>query len=109
MIAMATITPAELATELGTDARTARKFLRSITPRDAQPGKGSRWAIEKKAVRSMRTKFAAFEKAQAEAKALRDAAKAVEVPVEAPEALDDAADAPEGPSDAELEEIENDA
>jgi len=36
------ITPAELALELGTDARTTRKFLRSITPRDEQPGEGRR-------------------------------------------------------------------
>jgi hypothetical protein len=71
VIEMATMTPAELATELGTDARTTRKFLRSITPRDAQPGKGSRWSIEKKQLRSLRTKFAAVEKALAEAKALR--------------------------------------
>ena len=64
---MATIlTPAELATELGTDARTTRKFLRSITPREDQPGKGARWAIEKKQLRSLRTKFAKF---QAEADA----------------------------------------
>jgi hypothetical protein len=104
---MATMTPAELATELGTDARTTRKFLRSITPRDAQPGKGSRWSIEKKQLRSLRTKFAAFEKAQAEAKALRDAAKVAEV-VEAPDAPQEATDELEGPSDEELEAIEND-
>ena len=59
---MATIlTPAELAAELGTDARTTRKFLRSITPKDEQPGKGARWAIEKKQLRSLRTKFAKFQ------------------------------------------------
>jgi hypothetical protein len=108
---MATMTPAELATELSTDARTARKFLRSITPRDAQPGKGSRWAIEKKSLRSLRTKFVAFEKAQADAKALRDAAKVaevVEVENDAPETADELETELEGPTDAELDAIEND-
>lgn len=65
---MATITVNELATTLDTDARTARKFLRSITPIDAQPGKGSRWSIEKVQVRSLTSKFAKFQAAQAEAK-----------------------------------------
>lgn len=70
---MATITPTELATELNTDARTVRKFLRSITPRDEQPGKGARWEIERKSVRSLRTKFAKFEEAQAARKASKEA------------------------------------
>ena len=57
---MATITVQEFATAIDTDARTARKFLRSVTPADAQPGKGSRWAIEKRDVRSLTKKFAAY-------------------------------------------------
>ena len=57
---MATINIAELATELDTDARTARKFLRSVTPADEQPGKGGRWMIEKREVRSLKSKFAKF-------------------------------------------------
>jgi len=119
MIIMAAtiLTPAELATELGTDARTARKFLRSITPKEDQPGKGSRWAIEKKAVRSMRTKFAAFEKAQEEAKALREAAKVAETPtapvslekapIEQDEPVEDSLDELEGPTDEDLAEIDS--
>ena len=114
------LTPADLAAELGTDARTARKFLRSITPKEDQPGKGSRWGIEKKAVRGMRTKFTAFEKAQEEAKALRDAAKVIETPT-APVSLEKAPldggddfedatdadfDALEGPTDEDLAEID---
>lgn len=71
---MAQITVQDLATELGTDPRTARKFLRSITAKDEQPGKGSRWAIEKGQVRSMKSKFAAFSKAAEDAKAARAAA-----------------------------------
>lgn len=58
---MATINVQELATELDTDPRTARKFLRKVTPADAQPGKGGRWAIERRDLRSLKAKFAKFE------------------------------------------------
>lgn len=54
---MATITPKEFAQKVDSDGRTVRKFLRSITPKDEQPGKGSRWAIENRQVRSLTTKF----------------------------------------------------
>jgi len=85
---MATITVTDLATELGTDARTTRKFLRSVTPADEQPGKGGRWEIEKREVRSLKSKFAKFTAALAEARKEREAA-------------------PEGePTDAELATIE---
>lgn len=70
---MATITVAELATALDTDARTARKFLRSITPREEQPGKGSRWAIEAKSVRSLKSKFAKYAAELDAKRASRDA------------------------------------
>lgn len=73
---MATITVTDLATELNTDARTARKFLRSVTPSEEQPGKGGRWQIEKRDIRSLRSKFSKF----AEAETARKEAK-----VEAPE------------------------
>lgn len=92
---MATITVAELALDLDTDARTARKFLRSITPKESQPGKGSRWSIEKREVRALRKKFAAY---LTEVDARRASREAV-------------ADAPEEgvdtePTDAELEAID---
>jgi hypothetical protein len=58
---MATIlTVTDLALRLDTDARTTRKFLRTITPIDAQPGKGSRWAIEARQVQSLKSKFKKF-------------------------------------------------
>ena len=57
---MATITVSDLATELNTDARTARKFLRSVTPSEEQPGKGGRWQIEKKNLRSLKKQFETF-------------------------------------------------
>lgn len=42
----ATITPAQFAEAAGTDSKTARRFLRSIIPADARPGKGGHWAID---------------------------------------------------------------
>lgn len=101
------ITAADLATELGTDGRTVRKFLRSITPRDEQPGKGSRWGIKgtKTNIASLRKKFTAFEEAQEAARAKREEAKAAE----AAPADDAPADADLEPTDAELAEIESDA
>ena len=57
---MAVITVNELAETLETSTRTTRKFLRSITPQDEQPGTGSRWQIEKRDVRSLKTKFTKF-------------------------------------------------
>lgn len=89
---MATITVTEFATELDTDARTARKFLRSVTPADAQPGKGSRWEIEKRDIRSLKSKFAKFTAANDQAKLDRELAKresTAEVAAEAPEAGND--------------------
>lgn len=58
---MAQIQVTELAQELETTARTARKFLRSITPKDEQPGKGGRWKIEKRDIRSLKKKFIVFQ------------------------------------------------
>lgn len=57
---MATIDIATLATTLDASPREVRKFLRSVTPDDAQPGKGGRWAIEKRDVRSLTKKFAEY-------------------------------------------------
>lgn len=55
---MATIlTPTDLAAEFETDSRTVRKFLRSVTPKDKQPGKGHRWGIEKRQLRSLRKQY----------------------------------------------------
>lgn len=88
---MAQITTAEMASELGTDGRTLRKFLRSITPKEDQPGKGSRWSLEgnKRDIAKMRKQFSDWTAAQ-------------EKPAEeeTPEAEVD------GPTDAELDEIE---
>ena len=58
---MATINVSEFATIIEATPRDARKFLREVTPDDAQPGKGGRWAIEKREVRSLRSKFAKWD------------------------------------------------
>lgn len=76
---MAAINVQDLALELGTDARTARKFLRKVTPADAQPGKGGRWSIEKRDIRSLKSKFAKFQEELAE-KATEENAPEVEEP-----------------------------
>jgi hypothetical protein len=87
---MATITATALAEELNTTGREVRKFLRSITPKEDQPGKGSTWAIEKKDIRSLRSKYTKWVEAKTPAPEVE------EVEVEA-----------EGPTDAELEAIAN--
>jgi len=58
---MAQIKVTELAQELEANPRIVRKFLRSITPKDEQPGKGGRWQIEKRDVRSLKKKFSDFQ------------------------------------------------
>ena len=76
---MASMTTNEFATELGTDSRTLRKFLRSITPKDDQPGKGSRWELDgsKRNITKTQKQFREWSAKQAEEKAAR-AAKAAE-------------------------------
>lgn len=71
---MATITVSDLATELDTDPRTARKFLRSVTPVEEHPGKGARWEIEKVQIRSLKAKFTKFTAANDQAKLDRELA-----------------------------------
>ena len=54
---MATINIQDLSTALEANPRTVRKFLRSVTPVEDQPGKGGRWQIEKKNLRSLKKQF----------------------------------------------------
>lgn len=77
---MATINISEFATIIEATPRDARKFLREVTPDDAQPGKGGRWAIEKRDVRSLTKKFTAWD---AERRTVAD-----DAPEDAPEAAD---------------------
>ena len=73
-----TITPAEFAAQVDSDGRTVRKFLRSITPKDEQPGKGSRWQLPgtKREVTKLTKQFHEWEAAQQAARAEKAAAEA---------------------------------
>lgn len=101
-----TITTADLAAEFGTDGRTTRKFLRddARSRGESIPGKGSRWMIEKRDVRSLRSRFSKWQAAQDETRKAREAAREVEDKVE-PKVLADALD--HEPTDEELAEIES--
>jgi hypothetical protein len=59
-----TITVKDLATELNTDPRTTRKFLRSEQGLDMKVGKGQRWTIEAKQVRSLKARYAKWDAAR---------------------------------------------
>lgn len=72
-----TMTPKEIAVQFETDGRTVRKFLRSITPVEDRPGKGSRWAIESRSTRTLRKQFDTWLAAKA-AKAAEEATEAEE-------------------------------
>lgn len=63
---MATITATELAAEIGTTGREVRKFLRADAKVNDQdtPGKGSRYAIERKQVAGLKKRFAAWDEAR---------------------------------------------
>ena len=73
---MATITTAELAEALHTTPRTLRKFLRddfkAREKGDELPGKGARYAIEKREVKALGKRFTAWQEA-AEAKKAKPA------------------------------------
>lgn len=47
----------EVAREFGTEPRTFRKFLRSITDREMQPGQGGRWTFEQKELKKLKKQY----------------------------------------------------
>lgn len=98
---MAQFSTAEVAAKFSTDPRTLRKFLRadarSKDNADSLPGKGARYAIEGKDLKSLQSRFTKWTAAEATARAERAAAKAQE-----------ANDAAEGPEDDEEVEVETD-
>ena len=89
-----TATPKEIALEFGTTGKTLRKFLRSITPKEDQPGKGGRWSIPaaKRDMTALRTRFDAWSLQQEELRKEREALKAAEVDASDVEDIDDEAD-----------------
>ena len=76
----ATLTPTEFAATVASDGRTVRKFLRSITPKDEQPGKGSRWSLPgtKREVAKLQKQFHDWEAALEAKKAEKAAEEATD-------------------------------
>lgn len=66
VIFMTTLTTAQAAEKLETTPRELRKFLRSITEKENQPGKGSRWTLEARDVTKFKKQFANWQAARAE-------------------------------------------
>lgn len=83
---MAQFTTAEVAAKFDTTPRTLRKFLRSDAKvrdaADSLPGKGSRYMIEGKDLKSMGSRFTKWTAAQAQERAERAAKVAAEAQVE---------------------------
>jgi predicted transcriptional regulator len=96
MISMAQFTTAEVAEKFGTTPKTLRKFLRADARAneagDTLPGKGSRYAIDGKALKGLQGRFTKWQAAEAEARAAR-AAKAAEDAAEAAAEVDAEGDA----------------
>jgi len=102
-----TATTAMIAAELDTTPRELRKFLRSI---DAGVGKGSRYALPstKRDIAKLRKGFDAWSAAQDAKRAAKDAAPKAETPkvIEVEVDQDDEVTDLEGPTDADLDDID---
>jgi len=68
-----TLTASQFADKLGTDPKTARRFLRA---QGMKVGQGNRHAIPTTSVKRLKAEYTKWAKAQAEAKAAREAEKA---------------------------------
>lgn len=90
---MSSMTPTEFAATVNSDGKTVRKFLRAITPKEDQPGKGSRWALPagKREVAKLTKQFNEWSAKQAEERAARaqEKAEAAQAEVVEEEELDD--------------------
>jgi len=100
------LTAKQVATKVGTDARTLRKFFRATDILD-NAGRGGKYEIDAKEVPAIKKAFKVWEKdevkkaeARAAAKAEKAAAKAAKA-----EAAEEAED--EGPTDEELSELDD--
>jgi hypothetical protein len=62
-----TLTPKEIALEWGTDAKTLRKFLRKDIKEKGleSPGKGQRWSIDARSLKTLQKRFDAWNEAKA--------------------------------------------
>lgn len=93
--------------------RELRKFLRATTPRDEQPGKGGRYALDltKRDITKMKKNFIAWHAEQEEARKARTEAKKAEsdkAPKTDDEPIEDDADmTPEGdePTEQDIDDM----
>lgn len=74
-------TPATLATEFGTDARTVRKFLRSDASGVEAVGKGARYSLPtaKREIAALKKRFTSWDEARKAPQVEADAPEAPEV------------------------------
>jgi hypothetical protein len=90
---MAQFTTAQVAEKFGTTPRTLRKFMRSDARAngagDTLPGKGSRYAIEGKSLKSLQGRFNKWQAAEAAARAERAQKAAEEAQANAEVEVDD--------------------
>lgn len=101
----------EVAAEMSVDARTFRKFLREITPKEDHPGQGGRWTFTKGEATKLKKQFGkwvaeteAKETAAAKAPAAKatPAKKAKKSKIEEPVELEDL-----DPDDEDIEDLED--
>lgn len=108
------MTTKDFAAALSTDPRTVRKYLRSVTPKADQPGKGSRWELPgtKTAIAKHLKAFTKWTEDEAKrnaerlAKQAKDAADKV---TEIEEGTDEDADEDLEPTEEDLELAEEDS
>lgn len=109
MPAAQTLSAKEVAIELKTDARTLRKFLREVTPKEDQPGQGGRWTFTKGDVKKLTKKFNDWAekgaKGKADAVAEATSTKSKKKKDQEPEEIDEVmlVEAAVADADAELE------
>lgn len=94
------LTSREVATLIGTDPKTLRRFLRDPKSTYAAAGQGGRYAFVKKDIAGLKKRFTAWSNAEAKARTARAAAKeakAAKAPKAAPKASGKAVE-PEAPT-----------
>jgi hypothetical protein len=102
----------EAAIELDTDARTFRKFMRAVLPKEDQPGQGNRYAIDEKDIKKLRKLFAEWNTPKAKPEEVeattngKGKKKGKKVTEEAVDVTVDAVEVDEEPDEADLIDIE---
>lgn len=108
--------PKELATKLGIDPRSLRKFLRDHFPKDEHPGQGGRWSLTDDQAVEVESKYAAWVDAKPAKEAKEKVAsnggrskKQAAAPVEEDDVEDfeSLEDPSEGLEDLDFEDIED--